>query len=147
MPTGIVLSTPRFERIIENLVLLEEEYPQILEQYYPEYTREREDFLEWITGYIQKLNQAVQGISVKDGAPDGFPFAILGSQVEIEDMEDSTLSRYRIVCPSKRSLDQGCISLLSPIGRALLLKEENDVVAVETPGGIYRYRIRSITLD
>lgn len=147
MSEEITLSTAGFEKIIKNLVLLEEEYPRILEQYYPVLTSGREEFLDRITQYVRKLNQVVQEITVREDASHEFPFVVLGSCVEMEDMEDSALYRYRIVCPSKRSLEQGCVSLVSPIGTALLLKKVNEEVSVETPGGVYRYRIRSVTLE
>jgi transcription elongation factor GreA len=64
-----------------------------------------------------------------------------GSEVLVEDVDEGTQSTYEIVFPEEVDAGQGRISLSSPIGRALLNKEEGDEVEVITPQGRRSYQI------
>ena len=44
-------------------------------------------------------------------------------------------------------MKKGTISFLSPLGKALLGKEEDDEVVVKTPGGLREYEVISITVS
>jgi transcription elongation factor GreB len=57
-----------------------------------------------------------------------------GAWVAVED-EDGEPAMWRIVGPDESDPDNGHISLESPIGRALLGKEEGDEVEVRRPKG------------
>jgi transcription elongation factor GreA len=48
---------------------------------------------------------------------------------------------YQLVMPEDADGEKGLISTASPIGRALLNKEEGDEVAVTTPAGARRFEI------
>ncbi|MGE0813954.1 MAG: GreA/GreB family elongation factor [Vicinamibacterales bacterium] len=48
---------------------------------------------------------------------------------------------YQLVMPEDADAEKGLISTASPIGRALLNKEEGDEVAVTTPAGARRFEI------
>jgi len=51
---------------------------------------------------------------------------------------------YRIVGEDEADIKSGRISVTSPIARALIGKEEGDVVVVKTPGGDVEYEIGSV---
>ncbi|HEX4354159.1 MAG TPA: transcription elongation factor GreB [Polyangiales bacterium] len=57
-----------------------------------------------------------------------------GAWVSVED-EDGAQSEYRIVGEDEIDLRKKCISWRSPLGRALLKKEEGDIVKVQRPTG------------
>ncbi|MEW6320735.1 MAG: transcription elongation factor GreA [Acidobacteriota bacterium] len=48
---------------------------------------------------------------------------------------------YQLVMPEDADAEKGLISTSSPIGRAILNKEEGDEVAVTTPAGARRFEI------
>jgi transcription elongation factor GreA len=48
---------------------------------------------------------------------------------------------YQIVGEDEADIKQGKISVGSPIARALVGKEEGDVVVVKTPNGLIEYEI------
>lgn len=66
---------------------------------------------------------------------------IFGTTVEIANVETDESVSYRIVGEDEADIKQGKISVGSPIARALIGKEEGDVVAVNTPGGLIEYEI------
>ena len=54
---------------------------------------------------------------------------------------------YTIANPHEANIREGKISIKSPIAQALLNKKIGDVVEVQVPAGIQRFRIESITLS
>ena len=61
-----------------------------------------------------------------------------GSTVTLAEDNGQTIV-YQLVMPEDANVDEGLISTASPIGRALLNKEEGDEVAVKTPNGAERH--------
>jgi transcription elongation factor GreA len=57
-----------------------------------------------------------------------------GSTVHLRD-ENGELVIYQLVMPEEADADKGMISTSSPIGRAILNKEEGDEIDVTTPNG------------
>jgi transcription elongation factor GreA len=62
-----------------------------------------------------------------------------GSTVHLKDATGITV--YQLVMPEDSDVDQGLISTASPIGRALLNKEEGDEVTVTTPNGSKKFEL------
>ena len=63
-----------------------------------------------------------------------------GSTVHLKDESGQTIV-YQLVMPEDAQVEQGLISTASPIGRALLNKEEGDEVSVVTPNGARRFEL------
>jgi transcription elongation factor GreA len=68
----------------------------------------------------------------------------LGSTVELRERNGETIV-YELVMPEDADVERGWISTASPIGRALLGKEEGDEVTVRTPGGERHFVIVKLT--
>jgi transcription elongation factor GreA len=66
--------------------------------------------------------------------------AAFGSTVHLKDSQGSTIV-YQLVMPEDADVEHGLISTASPIGRALLNKEEGDEVTVAAPNGSRSYEI------
>ena len=60
---------------------------------------------------------------------------IFGATVDLSDEDADKEVTYQIVGEDEADIAQGMISVGSPIARALIGKEEGDVVTVNTPGG------------
>lgn len=67
------------------------------------------------------------------------------STVEFTNLANGMRMRYTIVSPHEMDLENGKISLNSPIGKALMGGKPNSVVEAQTPSGTLRLRIESIT--
>jgi transcription elongation factor GreA len=52
---------------------------------------------------------------------------------------------YTLVMPEEADAEKGLISTSSPIGRAILNKEEGDDITVTTPGGAKRFELVKLT--
>ena len=69
---------------------------------------------------------------------------VFGATVEIEDIDAERKVTYQIVGEDEANIREGRISIGSPIARALIGKEIEDVVTVKAPGGNVDYEIISI---
>jgi transcription elongation factor GreA len=65
--------------------------------------------------------------------------------VTLEDLESNEQKVYRLLGQDETDISQGIISVVSPLGRALIGKEVNDVVEVKTPNGIREYEILDVS--
>ena len=68
----------------------------------------------------------------------------VGNTVKIKDLEFDEDFEYTIVGSTEVDLSQNKISNESPIGRALMGAKKNQVVEVNAPAGIMKYKILSI---
>ncbi len=68
------------------------------------------------------------------------------SRVEITNLGNNRSMTYTIVNSHEANLQEGKISIKSPIGQALLGKKADDVVEVRVPAGLLKLRIDSVTL-
>ena len=66
---------------------------------------------------------------------------IFGTTVEIANVETDESVTYQIVGEDEADFKLGKISVGSPIARALVGKNEGDVVTVKTPSGVVEYEI------
>ena len=66
---------------------------------------------------------------------------IFGTTVEIANVETDESVTYHIVGEDEADFKLGKISVGSPIARALVGKNEGDVVTVKTPSGVVEYEI------
>ncbi|MCP3906480.1 MAG: transcription elongation factor GreA [Oceanicoccus sp.] len=69
---------------------------------------------------------------------------IFGTTVTIVNCETDAEVTYKIVGEDESDVNSGKISVTSPIARALIAKEEGDVVIVKAPGGDIEYEIDKV---
>lgn len=104
--------------------------------------REQQSFME---GRIQDLEGKLsncQVIDVKSIPHTGK--VIFGTTVSIVNLETDAEVTYRIVGDDEADIKQNRISVSSPIARALIGKEEGDVVVVKIPSGTVEYEIERV---
>jgi transcription elongation factor GreA len=70
----------------------------------------------------------------------------IGSTVVVADLEEDEEITYTLVGPGEIDARKGKISIQSPVGRALDLHGIGDVVEVDVPAGVVRYKILRIEL-
>ena len=63
-----------------------------------------------------------------------------GSTVHLRDENGETIV-YQLVMPEEADVEKGMISTSSPIGRAILNKEEGDEIKVVTPNGAREFEL------
>lgn len=66
---------------------------------------------------------------------------IFGTTVELANVETDEQVVYQIVGEDEADIKKGKLSVGAPIARAIIGKEEGDVVAIKTPSGVIEYEI------
>jgi len=145
--TNIVLSQPAFECLVKHLVEIEEGKNKLLDEFFPRPSKEREEFEILIENYIKQVDKLIRKAKKSPKAGDKLPFVTIGSEVEIQNLSNMETYKYRIIAPFRGSVKDRDISYLSPVGKSLLLRKVGDVIEVKAPGGIFRYKIKSIRLQ
>lgn len=104
--------------------------------------RERQAFIE---GRIKELDGTLSNAQIIDPSTlDVEGKAVFGATVEIEDLETGDRVTYQIVGDVEADIRSNLISVSSPVARALIGKEEGDVVEVHAPAGVREYEVVSI---
>ena len=98
--------------------------------------KERQRFVE---ARVSMLRQRVSEIQLMDMTRIPKDRAGFGSKLTI--IENGSKTTYELVMPEDSDPDKGLISVASPIGRAMVGKEEGDDVSVPTPAGVRRFEI------
>lgn len=68
------------------------------------------------------------------------------SRVEITNLANNRRMSYMIASPHEANINEGKISIKSPIAQVLLNKKAGDVVEVRVPAGLMKLRIESVSL-
>jgi transcription elongation factor GreA len=98
--------------------------------------KERQRLVEARISLLKKRVSDIHLMNVDKIPKDRVGF---GSTVHLKDA--SGVTTYQLVMPEDADVDAGLISTASPIGRALLNKEEGDEVTVSTPNGSRRFEL------
>lgn len=69
---------------------------------------------------------------------------VFGATVTLEDVDSGEERRITIVGDEETDIDNGLISYQSPVARALIGKELDDIVKVVLPSGAKEYEIRDV---
>ena len=105
--------------------------------------REQQGFIE---GRIAILDEALALAEIIEVEKiDARGKVVFGATVELLNLESNLEFRYQIVGEKEADIDQGSLSVTAPIARALIGKEEGDVIEVNAPGGVVEYEILSIS--
>lgn len=104
--------------------------------------REQQSFIEGRIREIEGKLSNAQVIDVTTLPKSGK--VVFGVTVKLEATEDGNPVTYRIVGDDEADIKQGMISVSSPIARALIGKEEGDLVTVQAPGGAREYEILEV---
>ena len=68
----------------------------------------------------------------------------IGSRVRLRDLDSGARGEYTLVMPGRADFRQGHVSVLAPVGTALLGQQEGDVVEWVVPAGRKRFCIEAV---
>lgn len=98
----------------------------------------------WIEAKIRDLETRLASSEIVDVSPGVKDRVVFGARVRLEDVETGDEKVYHVVGPHESDVDQGRISITSPLGRAMLGKEAGDEVVVKAPGRTMQYEVLEI---
>jgi transcription elongation factor GreA len=95
--------------------------------------REQQGFIE---GRIREIEAKLSNAQIIDVTTiNAGGKVVFGATVDVEDLDSGEEHTYQIVGEDEADVRHSLLSVSSPIARALIGKEEGDVVRVETPRG------------
>ena len=98
-----------------------------------------------IEGRIIEINNSIATANVIDvTAIEKKDNVIFGSTVDLIDLENNEKKTYKIVGKDEADLKKNLIYFRSPIGKALIGKNKNDLIAVTTPSGEKNFQITGV---
>jgi transcription elongation factor GreA len=104
--------------------------------------REHQGFIE---GRIKEIESRLANSEVIDVSKlPQTGKVVFGATVELEAQNDGARVKYQIVGEDEADIRQGLIAVTSPIARALVSKQQGDVVEVQAPGGVRSYEIVTV---
>ena len=95
---------------------------------------------EYLEDLEKELDRA-QIVDPKSVPPD---LVTMNSRVRLEDLETGEEMVYTLVFPENANLSENKISILAPIGTAMLGYRVGDTVEWKVPGGISRIKIKEL---
>jgi len=107
--------------------------------------KEQQGFIEGRIREIEAKLANAQIIDVRQINANGK--VVFGATVELIDEETGEEVTYQIVGEDEADIGEGLISVNSPIARALIGREEGDVVTVKAPAGERRYEIVAVRYE
>ncbi|HLH19696.1 MAG TPA: transcription elongation factor GreA [Bryobacteraceae bacterium] len=99
----------------------------------------------FVNARLNQLKKRLSEMSLIDFSKIPHGKVGLGSTVVVLDSKREEEITYKLVTSEEADAANGKISTTSPIGRALLGKEEGDVVRVQSPGGLKELEILKLT--
>ena len=124
--TNIHITKPDYERLTKLI----------------EITRERESDTnrEYLDRLEDELDRA-EMVQQKDIPAD---VITMRSTVRLKDLDTSEEMIYRLVFPTEANYDEGKISVLAPIGTAMLGYRRGDVIEWQVPSGVRRLGVEEV---
>ena len=97
----------------------------------------------FLEGEILELEESIRNSKIIEASADSNTVS-LGAQVVLKDIEFDEVDTYMLVGATEADPDNGKISNESPVGKALIGAHTGDVVEVEMPAGIMKYKVLEI---
>jgi transcription elongation factor GreA len=107
--------------------------------------REQQGFIEGRINEIEYQLGSTEVIDVATLPRNGR--VVFGVTVDLVSEDDGSQVTYQIVGDEEADIRQGWVAITSPIARALIGKEEGEVVAVQAPGGVRHYEISAVRYE
>ncbi len=104
--------------------------------------KERQTFVQARVSLLHQRLMEVDSIDISKIPTDRVAY---GSEVVLFDLDKEEKIKYKLVTSEESEPENGKISTVSPIGQALMGKQEGDEVKVKTPTGWRNFEITRLT--
>jgi transcription elongation factor GreA len=104
--------------------------------------KERQSFIE---GRIMEVENKLSNAQVIDVTKlDNTGKVVFGATVHLVNLETDETAVYQIVGDDEADIKAGKVSVSSPLARALIGKQVEDEVKVQTPSGLMEYEVAEV---
>jgi regulator of nucleoside diphosphate kinase len=124
--TNIYITKPDYERLIKLI----------------EIARERESDAN--REYVDRLEEELDRAELVQQSDIPADVITMRSTVRLKDLDTSEEMIYRLVFPTEANYDEGKISILAPIGTAMLGYRRGDMIEWQVPSGVRRLSVKEV---
>ena len=103
--------------------------------------KDRQGMIEARISELESKIGLAEVIDISDLSGDHIQF---GAKVTVVDEETEEESTYQIVGADEAEVNEGRLSISSPLARALIGKSSGDAIEINTPGGARNYEILAV---
>jgi transcription elongation factor GreA len=103
--------------------------------------KDRQGFIE---GRISELEFKLANIDIIETDKLPKDRAVFGCKVVLENIETGEDVSYQLVGPDESDIENGRISVTSPLGKAIIGRKPGDALSVQVPGGRRSYELIEI---
>ena len=93
---------------------------------------------------LELLDEALESAEVRPPGRVPKDVVRMNSRVRVLDFDTRRKGLYMLVLPEEANISQGYVSVLAPLGIALLGRRKGDVIEAKVPGGIRRLRLEHV---
>ena len=94
--------------------------------------------------YLYALGQELERAEVVDPHEVPADVITMNSTVRVRDLDDGDAEEYTLVYPERANVETNRISILSPVGTALIGYRQGDTIAWPVPAGTVHLRIEEV---
>ena len=94
--------------------------------------------------YLDRLEEELERAEVVQQKDIPADVITMRSTVRLKDLDTSEEMTYQLMFPTEANFDEGKISVLAPIGTAMIGYRRGDVIEWEVPSGVRRLRVEEV---
>jgi regulator of nucleoside diphosphate kinase len=95
-------------------------------------------------GYLLDLREELEQARIVDAKEVSADVVTLQSEVRVRDNDTGVSTAYTVVLPAQANPTSGRVSVLAPLGTALLGYREGDEIEWQMPDGVRRFQIEKV---
>jgi regulator of nucleoside diphosphate kinase len=96
------------------------------------------------TPYMNKLEGELERANIVDPKEIAMDAITMRSKVRLKDLESRKEMIYSLVFPNEADVDEGRISVLAPVGTAMIGYRVGDIIEWEVPSGLRRLKVEEV---
>lgn len=96
------------------------------------------------TPYMNKLEGELDRANIVDPKEIAIDAITMRSKVRLKDLQSRKEMIYSLVFPNEADVDEGRISVLAPVGTAMIGYRVGDIIEWEVPSGLRRLKVEEV---
>ncbi|MBZ5688374.1 MAG: GreA/GreB family elongation factor [Acidobacteriia bacterium] len=93
---------------------------------------------------VESLNRTIESAEVASSEHIPRDIIRMNSRIHVLDLDTGKKELYTLVFPEHADISTSLISVLAPVGIALLGRRQGDIIEARVPGGIRRLRVERV---
>lgn len=133
-----------YKNLLRHVVTSVESRTQWVHDHFPQLSPEREQLIDLMDRYLEEMDTFLHDVGQTEEGNSDLPFVMMGCEVEVVNLENQRKQVFTILPFYEERVKNHHISILSPMGKSLLLEKKGSVVTINAPRGDINWEIINI---